>query len=182
MKGKGGIASDDQAVKAFATIAHEHGYTQQQIDAIPKFFDHLIEKGIIEKPFDSAGLLEELAPTGYKGSPAEKQAKGGERLALAETWIKQLDGGRGFDDQMKQELRLLTMSAPGVRVVEQLMRSGMVQSVSAGGGAATPGGVTKEMLDARTADPRNDSTRHDKYDPAFAEETRRMFRQLYPST
>lgn len=179
VKAHGGIAADDEAVQAFAAIAHEHGYTQQQIDAIPKFFDKLVEKGVIEPPFDSAKLLTDLAPAGYKGTPEEKQAKGGERLASAEAWIKQLDPQtHGFDDAMKQELRLLTTSGPGVKVIEALMKSGMNPSVSPGGGTTAPA-ITKADLDARVADKRNDAM-NEKFDPAFADETRRLFRQLYP--
>lgn len=181
VKGLGGIAADDPALVAFAGIAHEHEFTQKQIDAIPKLFDQLADKGLIEKPFDAAELLTSLAPTEFKGSAEQIQAKGGERLQAVEGWIKQLDPkAHGFDDDMKQELRLLTTSVAGVRVVENLMKSGMNVSVSPGGGGGAQPVVTKAALDARVADPRNDSTRHDKFDPAFAEETRRMFKQLYP--
>jgi hypothetical protein len=178
VKGAGGIASDDEAVKAFAEIANEHGYTQQQIDAIPKFFDKLVEKGVIEKPFDSARMLEDLAPAEFRGTPEQRQAKGGERLNQAEAFIGQLTAEQGFSDAMKQELRLLTTSVEGVRVVEAFMRSGMNASVSAGAGGRQTA-VTKADLQARTADPRNDAF-GSKFDPDFAEETRKMFKQLYP--
>lgn len=176
---KGSIAADDPAVAAFSELAHEHEFTQKQIDAIPKLFDKLAEKGIIEKPFDSAGLLTSLAPADYKGTPEERQAKGGERLTTAENWIKQLDS-KVIDDKMKGELRLLTTSLDGVRLVEHFMKSGMNASVSPGGGQGGQAPVTKEALDARVADPRNDSTRHDKYNEDFAAETRRLFKQMYP--
>lgn len=179
VKGQGGIASDDAAIGAFAEIAHEHGYTQQQIDAIPKFFDKLIEKGVIEKPFDSAQLLTDLAPAGYRGTPEEVQARGSQRLAAAEAWIGQLPASAGFDDAMRQEMRLLTTSAAGVKVIETFMKSGMNPSASAGGNGSQQGAVTKGDLDRRVADPRNDAYGQ-KYEPDFAAETRRMFKQLYP--
>ena len=72
----------------------------------------------------------------------------------------------------------MTTSRDGVRVVEKLMRSGMNPSINPGGQPAA-GALTKAQLDARVADPRNDSTRHDKFDPAFAEETRKMFKSFY---
>lgn len=173
---KGTIGKDDPAVKAFSEIAHEHGYTQQQIDAIPKLMDKLAEKGLIEKPFDASALLGDLAPEGFRGSPEEKQSKGGERLLQAESWIRQLSPQHGFDDAMKNELRLLTTSVAGVKVVETLMRSGMNPSVS--GGGQPQRGATKGDLDARVADPRNDAF-GPKYDPTFAEETRQMFKQVF---
>lgn len=175
---KGTIGKDDPALKEFATVAHEHGFTQQQIDAIPKFMDKLVEKGLIEKPFEAGKLLEELAPEGFRGTPEQRQAKGGERLAAAEAWIAQLDAkAHGIDDGMKQELRLLTTSLPGVRLVEMFARGGMNISANPGGGQQ-PGGITKETVEARVADPRNDS-QGPKFDPAFAEETKRQFRALY---
>ncbi|MEP5978538.1 MAG: hypothetical protein ABJ299_17370, partial [Nitratireductor sp.] len=172
MKGK--IPDNDPAIAAFREIAHEHGYTQAQVDAIPKFMDTLMEKGLIDKPFDAGALLGELAPADFKGTPEEKQAKGGERLAAAEAWIKQLDG---FDDGMRNELRLLTTSSAGVRALETIMNAGMVKSVSPGG--AQPGAITKADLDARIADPRNEAF-GDKFDENFAAETRRLFQQMYP--
>lgn len=176
---KGTIAADDPAISAFSELAHEHEFTQKQIDAIPKLFDKLAEKGLIEKPFDSAGLLTLLAPAEFKGSPEEKQAKGGERLTTAENWIKQLDG-KVIDDKMKGELRLLTTSLDGIRLVEHFMKSGMNASASPGGNGGGQQAVTKEQLDARVADPRNDSTRHEKYNEDFAKETQRLFKQMYP--
>ncbi|AID30815.2 hypothetical protein MCHK_3008 [Mesorhizobium huakuii 7653R] len=178
-KVKGSIAPDDPAIKAFAEIAEQSGFSQEHLAAIPKFLDLAVDKGWIEKPFDSAGLLTSLAPADFKGTAEEKQAKGGERLTTAENWIKQLDP-KSIDDKMKGELRLLTTSVDGIRVVEMFMKSGMNASVSPGGNGGGAPAVTKADLDARIADPRNDSTRHDKFNPDFAEETKRLFKQLYP--
>jgi len=179
VKGAGGIAADDQAVAAFAEIANKRGLTQDQVGAVNEFFELAIDKGWIEKPFDSGQLLTELAPPEFRGTPEEKQARGAQRLQLADSWISQLDPKTsGMDDAMKQELRLLTTSVAGVRVVEQFMKSGMNPSVSPGGGHM-PAAVTKSDIDARIADPRNNFT-DPKFDPAYAEETRNMFKKLYP--
>lgn len=174
---KGVIGDGDPAVAEFRAIAHEHGYTQQQIDAIPKLMDKLVEKGLIEKPFDSGKLLEELAPASFKGTPEQRQLKGTERLTAAEAWIKQLGPTHGFDDAMKQELRLFTTTAQGVRVIEAFQKSGMNASVQPGGGQ--PAAVTKSDLDARVADPRNDAY-GPKFDEAFAAETKKLFKEMYP--
>lgn len=177
-----GIGTDDPALKGFADIAEKHNFSQEQIAAIPAFFDMAVDKGWIEKPFDSAGLLTELAPADFKGSPEEKQAKGGERLLVAENWIKQLDPkSHGFTEPMKQELRLLTTSLAGVQVVEHFMRSGMNTSVSPGGGGNNPPAVTKADLDARVADPRNKFD-NPKFDEGYATETQNMFKRFYQGT
>jgi hypothetical protein len=174
---KGAIAQDDPALAAFTAIAHEHEFTQRQMEAVPKFLAQLVEKGMIDKPMDASALLTDLAPAEFRGTPEEKMARGGERLQSAEAWIRQLAPQHGYDDAMKQELRLLTTSPAGVKVIETLMRSGMNPSVSTGAGAM-PGAVTKADIDARVADPRNDAF-GPKFDPSFAEQTREMFKKLY---
>lgn len=178
LKAAGGVADDDPALAAFKDIAHEHGYTQSQIDAIPKFMDVLVDKGLIEKPFDTNGLLKSLAPEGYRGTDEQMQAKGGERLLTAENWIKQLTAQQGFTEGMKNDMRLLTTSADGVAVIEALMKSGSNPSIQPGGGIQQQG-ISKSDLEARTADPRNDAFGA-KFDPAYAEETRKLFKQMYP--
>ncbi len=178
LKATSAISADDPALIEFSSIAHEHGYSQTQIDAIPKLFDKLIEKGVIEKPFDSGKLLEELAPENYRGTSEEKQARGGERLAQAEAWIKQLDATtHGFDEGMKLELRLMTTSRDGVRVVEKLMKSFLNSSIDPVG-ERQAGALTKAQLDTRVADPRNQAS-DPKHDPAYAEQTRKLFKDLY---
>lgn len=178
VKGYGAIADDDAVLGKFREIAHEHGYTQGQIDAIPKIFDFMAEKGMIDQPFDSSKLLKDLAPADFKGSPEEIEAKGGERLTAAENFIKQLTPAQGYSDDMKTELRLLTTTPAGIKVIEQLRNSGMRTSVSTGGEAQQLN-FTKAELDQRTSDPRNDAF-GDKYDPNFAAQTREMFKQMFP--
>ena len=179
LKGTGTIADDDVAVATFRDIALEHQFEQKHIDAIPKFFDALVDKGLIDKPIDPNRLLEDLAPATFRGSEDDRRARGAERLGQAESWIKQLTPAQGFDDAMKQEMRLLTMSNAGVKVIETLMRAGGNQSFSPGGQGGGKPAVTADVLAARTADPRNDS-QSPKFDEAFALETRAMFKQLYP--
>lgn len=178
VKASGTIAGDDQAVKMFSDIAHEHGFSQQQLDAVPKFFDMLVEKGMIEAPFDANKLLEDLAPDTFRGSVEEKKSKGSERLGQAENWITQLTPQQGFDDAMKSEMRLLTTSAAGIKVLETLMRSGSNPSIAPAGGGQAPA-VTQDSVNARLSDPRNDAM-NPKFDEAFALATREMFKKLYP--
>lgn len=177
VKGYGAIAEDDAVLGKFREIALEHDYTQKQIDAIPKIFDFMAEKGMIEQPFDTSGLLKGLAPEGFRGSPEEIEAKGGERLLAAENWIKQLTPENGFDDGMKTEMRLLTTTPAGVKVIEQMMKGGVTHSVSPGG--QQPQAVSKSEWEARVADPRNDAF-GSRFDPAYAEETRQLAKKLFP--
>lgn len=177
----GGVAADDVVLGRFKELAHEHGFTQKQMEAIPKLMEFMAEKDLLDRPVDTKGLLKSLAPANFRGTPEEIEAKGGERLRTAETWIKQLKPEGGFSDGMKNELRLLTATADGIAVVERLMNAGFTQSVTPGGGGQQSGGnLTLAQLNARLADPRNDAM-DPKFDPAYAEETRQGFRKLYPN-
>ncbi|TCD15149.1 hypothetical protein [Oricola cellulosilytica] len=175
---KSSIAEDDKAVSLFREIAHEAEFTQKQIAAIPKFFEAAAEKGLIDKPQDNNALLESLAPEGFQGSAEEKRTKGAQRLTTADNWVKQLTKDQGYDDAMKEELRLLTTSEPGVRVLERYMGSGVVKTVTPGG-ERQASGVTQSQLNARVADPRNNST-SEKFDEDFAKETRELFKRAFP--
>ncbi|MCE7026422.1 hypothetical protein [Jiella avicenniae] len=173
------IAEDDEAATLFRSIAHKHGMNDENMKAVPEFFEALIEKGVIEPPHDTRAEMRALAPQGFAGSDEAKEAKGAERVAAADRWIAQLSSQRGFDDGMKTEMRLLTTTAAGVKVIESFMTSGMGGSVNPGGQTGGEPTITKAVLDARIADPRNDIM-GDKYDPAFAQETDAMFKKFYP--
>jgi hypothetical protein len=171
---KGSIAEDDKAVSAFKEIAREHGYTQQQMDAIPKFFDKLIELKIVDAPVDMNALLVNLAPDGFRGTDEQKQQAGAARMTTASNWIKQLP--ETVTHEMKEEMRLLTTSKAGIAALEWVMKSGMNAGVQPGG--QVPGAVSKADLDARIADPRNDF-HNPRYNEDFAKETQALFKRMY---
>lgn len=177
VKGKGTIADDDALVKEFGTIAHEHGFSQKHLDAIPAFFDKLAEKGMLDSGYDPNAVLEGLAPAGFQGSAADKQAEGAKVMNQTTAWIDQLDG-QAYSDEMKQEMKLLTTSVPGMKVLSAFMKAGSNPSVSAGGKGADPG-ITRADLDRRVADPRNDPFDGEKFDPHFAQETDELFKKFY---
>jgi hypothetical protein len=177
VKGQGGIASDDKALSLFSEIAVKHKFDQQQLAAIPAFFDAAIDAGLIEPPYSQAKVLEGLAPADFRGTPQERQLRGGERLVQAENWIKQLPLQSGYDDAVKNELRLLTTSVDGVRALEIMMKGGMNASFSAGAGQQTPD-VTKQDYERRVADPRYWS-HNPAYDENFAKETAEMAKKVF---
>ena len=177
VKAMGGIATDDKAVAMFADVAVKHGFMPTQLAAIPAFFDAAIEAKLIEPPFDSNKVLEDLAPDNFKGTPEQRQMAGSPRMIAASNYIKQLPPGL-YDDDMKNELMLLTTSKGGVRALEALM-SGGNQSVSAGGGQRAAA-VSEGDLSQMTADPRN-WPNDPKYDPAYATEVAAKFKAFYGS-
>jgi len=178
VKELGGIAQDDKALGLFKTLAVEHEFSAKQIAAIPKFFELAAGQGLIDQPYNPAKVLEGLAPADFRGSPQDKQLRGGERLRTAENWLNQLPATAGFDDGVKNELKLLTTSVDGVRALEAMMKAGMNPSVSAGGAGNASQTVSKADLDARVADPRYWAD-NPKYDKAFAEETAALYKKFY---
>lgn len=168
------IADDDPALQVLKQTAHEAGFTQDQFEVLGKFVDQLVDKGLIEKPYDADAVMKSLAPEGFKGTEDQKLTRGAERVSQLDSWIK---ADTRFTDQERQELRLLTTSKEGVKALEKI-RAGSVTTTVVPGGQAQ-GGVSQATLDARVADPRNDAL-DPKYDEAFALETREMFKRLHP--
>lgn len=169
------IADDDPALAVLRETAHEAGLSQEQFGVFGKFVDMLVDKGLVEKPYDSDAVMKSLAPEGFKGTDDQKLAKGAERISSLEGWIK---ADTRFSDQERNELRLLTTSKEGVAVLEKMRSGSVTQTVNPGGGEPA-GGVSKATLDARVADPRNNFM-DAKYNEAFAIETREMFKRLHP--
>jgi hypothetical protein len=169
------IAEDDPALGVLRQTAHEAGLTQEQFGVFGKFVDMLVDKGLVEKPYDSDAVMKSLVPEGFKGTDEQKLARGAQRVSELDSWIK---ADTRFSDQERNELRLLTTSKEGVAALEKIRAGSVTQSVNPGGGQPA-GGVSKATLDARVADPRNNFM-DPKYDEAFALETREMFKKLHP--
>lgn len=169
------IAEDDPALGVLRQTAHEAGLTQEQFGVFGKFVDMLVDKGLVEKPYDSDAVMKSLAPEGFKGSDDQKLARGAERITALDSWMK---ADTRFTDMERNELRLLTTSKEGVSALEKMRGGSVTQSINPGGGQP-PGGASKATVDARVADPRNNFM-DPKYDEAFALETREMFKRLHP--
>lgn len=169
------IADDDPALQVLRQTAHEANFSQEQFEVLGKFVDQLVDKGLIEKPYDHDAVMKSLAPEGFKGTDDQLLAKGAERVNQLDGWIK---ADTRFSDAERSELRLLTTSLDGVKALEKIKAGSVTQSVQPGGGQAA-GAVSKAQLDARVADPRNDFM-NSAYNEAFAQETREMFKRLHP--
>lgn len=172
------IGDDDKLMAGVRQLAQKHKMPDKMFNGfMSEFFDQVVDLGLIEKPVDPNDVYKELGKG--KGNDAEVITAGTQRLNAAQTFINSFGDKDGFTQPMKDELSLLTTSPAGVAVVEKLMSMGFKPSVSTGGGGGGDGGLTKETLQARQADPRNDRSSA-KYDPAFAEETLKQYKRFFP--
>lgn len=173
------IGDDDKLLHATRELAQKHKMPDKMYSGfMSELFDKIADLGIIEKPVDPNDIYKELGKG--KGNDAEQVTAGTQRLNQAQTYINAFSEKDGFTQPMKDELSLLTTSAAGVQVIEKIMSMGIKPSTSTGGGDSGAGGaITKETLQQRQADPRNDRNSA-KYDPAFAEETKNQYKKMYP--
>jgi hypothetical protein len=173
------IGDDDKLIAGVRQLAQKHKMPDKMFNGfMSEFFDQVVDLNLIEKPVDPNDIYKELGKG--RGNDAEQITAGTQRLNQAQTFISAFTEKDGFTQPMKDELSLLTTSAAGVAVVEKLMSMGLKPSINPGGGdGGGAGGVTKEALQARQADPRNDRNSA-KYDPAFAAETMKQYKQFYP--
>ncbi|MCA0425328.1 MAG: hypothetical protein LCH61_18760 [Proteobacteria bacterium] len=130
--------------------------------------------GLLEKPFNADAEMAALAPD---------ISDAAERKAAVHRMVSEnqalLDGFRksGMPEAAYNAALELQDRAGGVQLVQWMKGQGKAPGPLAGGGAPGGGPVTREQLQARRADPRDDYT-STKFDPAFAAETVRLYQQL----
>lgn len=174
------IGAEDKLMPKIAQLAQKHKFTDKQYAGfMGEFFDTVVDMGLIPPPIDPNAMYMDLGK-GKGTTEAEIKQAGTQRLNQAQAWINGLGEQQGFDKEMRDELALFTTSATGVKVLEALMKGDVKRSVSAGGGPGGNEGITAEQVRARQADPRN-IRGSDKYDQAFAEETIKLYKQVYGS-
>jgi hypothetical protein len=173
------IQQDDKVMPILKQAMHKHGITDKQSGFVADLVDGLIDSGLMPKAQDPNELWKAMAPPEFKGSDIEKIAEGQKLMKEANTFIDNLKATAGFDDGMVGELKLLTGSPEGMRALKWIMKQGVQQSAQPGG-QGSPGMPTKEEIQKRREDPRNQYG-HSKYDPAFAKETEDMYRKLHPN-
>lgn len=169
----------DPAFKGLREDLLEAGIgTKAASKLIDKTLARWIDGGLVHEPVDIEAEKAKLAPAEAKDLPApERDAAIQRRVATNVAFVDSLKA-KGFDAQAASDLSAELAAFPALNQLVEFVRSGQGGAEPAlGGGAAQ--GVTKADLDARVADPRNrwGST---KYDPSYAAETDRLFKQLHP--
>lgn len=172
------IKDDDKVLPILKGAMHKFGITDKQAGFVPALIDGFIEAGIVPKPEDPNVMWKNMAPQGFKGSDIEAIAAGQTAMREAQAYVDSFKGREGWDADMLEDMALLTSTPAGLRILKQMQKGGIVKSVDPGG-RGDGKGVDKAAVDARRQDPRN-KYGDPKYDPAFAQETERMYKQLYP--
>lgn len=172
------IKDDDKVLPIVKGAMHKFGITDKQAGFVPALIDGFIEAGIVPKPEDPNVMWKNMAPAGFKGSDIEAIAAGQTAMREGQAYVDSFKGREGWDAEMIEDMTLLTATPAGLRIIKQMQKGG-IQKGPDTGGKGDGKGVDKAALDARRQDPRNQHG-NAKYDPAFAQETERMYKQLYP--
>jgi len=172
------LQPDDKVLPIVRAAAKEFNLTDRQAGFVPKIVDGLIEAGLIAAPQDPNEMWKSMAPEAFKGSDVERIAAGQAAVREAQGLIEGMTK-QGWTDGMRNEALLLTGTADGLKIIKSLQSAGVIKSVQPAGDGAGQGGVTADQLAARRQDPRN-KYGDPKYDPAFAQETERLYKAAYP--
>jgi len=167
----------DPVYNNFQKRAAELGITDKQFDGLVNgFFKDTIALGGVEKPYDAEAEREALIPQAEMADPAERAREVDRRSRDAIAYMDVLTT-RGLDPASADMVKGMLDTAAGIKLVEYFRNQARETQPSLQGNAT---GVTREDLQKRTADPRNDP-RDPKYDQAFATETSRLYRQVLGS-
>lgn len=171
----GDMANDPMFGEARA-LAHKHGISKTQFQGfLDGVFSKMIADGLVEAPYSAEAERAALAPEATDPKERATRAEGMAREALG--FVDALRG-QGLDAASADWLTSQMDRAGPIRAM--LFIAGKMQ---AGGlrpavGGQPAGAVTDADLKARTADPRN-NIGSPTYDPAYAAETDRLYRQHY---
>ena len=170
------LQADDKVLPILQGAMHKHGITTNQAGFVSDLVDGLIDAGIVQAPQKPEDIWKSLAGD-FKGDDAAKTAEGQRLMADAQAFIDARVKSGAWTEEMKADAVLLTGSPHGLKILRELQAAGTTKSVVPGGGGGQ-GGVTADQLNSRTADPRN-TYGNPQYDPAFAKETQRLYKQTY---
>lgn len=172
-------------------IFHAAGVTDKQAQQIiGPWIEALIDGNMLDKPVDGvAQLLTLVPPEAVSLDDNGKKAAASKRVTTNLAWIDTAkeqgvfptvdDGKGGKSSPIADFFSAALASDPRAHQAIEWLRGQGEQPKPAFNGSAPAGGMSKEALNARINDPRNDP-RSSKFEPAFAEETDRLTRELHP--
>jgi hypothetical protein len=172
-----GDPKDDPLLMRVRDEAHKHGLTDKQFTGfLDSVMSAMLEDGLVEPQVDYAQEIEGLVPDNARelddaGRKAAVEARVRDNEAQINVWKQ-----RGLPEEAAAELQALLDTAAGNKAIEFF--NGQSQARQPAPGGKTAPVVTESDLAARSKDPRNQfGTR--EYDPAFAQQTTEMYKQLY---
>lgn len=172
-----GNPEEDQLLMRVRDEAHKHGLTDKQFTGfLDSVMTAMLDDGLVEPHFDAEKEISALVPDNASelddaGRRAAVEARVRDNEAAIKTWQS-----RGLPEAAATELQALLDTAAGNQAVEFFTR-GLQSRQPAPGGGPSPA-VSEQDLEARSKDPRNQFGKRE-YDPAFAHETTRLYKQVY---
>ncbi|MCO5091991.1 hypothetical protein [Bosea sp. (in: a-proteobacteria)] len=153
------------------------GLGNKQANAfLDSVMNRMISMQLVDAPIDVEAEKLKLAPDDAKGLPApERDAAIQRRVANNVAFVDSL-AAKGFDKDAAQALGAELAAFPALNQLVEFMRDGGVKPALGGGPAAA---ATAADLAKRSGDPRG-RIGEPEYDPTFAAETDRLYKELYP--
>lgn len=171
---------DDQGMQLLRQAAQQAGLTDKQFPAlISTFAKTFMEAGLLPAPIDPKAEAQKLVGRDFRGNDAELLAEGKRRETAVEAWADGLVTKGTLTVEEVSYLKSMSGTAVGIMTLEKLQRMTTVPGIQTGGqGGSTA--LTDDQVKARTRDPRY-NTRSREFDPAFAAETERLFKERFPA-
>ena len=146
-------------------------------EVVPAIFQELVEGELMEEMIDPVAERKLMVPDALQNASAKEQGEAVDTLLNDNRgWLQSLggDGDKALDaDAVKALENGLLDTAAGNRAIAGLRSLIPASTNPVTGGQGGGGGVTKEHLKKRAADPRN------KTDPAFSAETDRLYQEFH---
>lgn len=177
--------ANDPGMKAAAAVAQKHGISRPAfLEGVQAALAGLSQANMLEPMVDMEAERQALLPEAARALPKDQQdAAIDRRMTDNLAFVDLMVTNRGLPKEAGEYASLmLADSAKGHQFLEWMRNA--VQGGGAGGpgahGQAGGGGITHAELKARQADARNNPSDM-KFDPAFEQETRRLYRAFAES-
>lgn len=177
-KTKFGDLKDDPVIGLYRDVAHKHGLSNEQFQAVVvDLYAGMDKAGMLQQEPDYAAEMQKLMPKG--GDPKENARRVHERIGALSTFVSGLEARGAISKAQAADLAVMWSSADAVMAFEKVLALIPKEHGPQGGGVGAGGSYGWPQAEADMADARYSST-SPKYDPAFRKQADERMRQLPP--
>lgn len=174
-----GDPETNEELKVFRQVAHKHGLTKEQAAGIVRdYYAGRLDAGLdnVLDPIKEAKAL--IGDEAIGRGPQEIAKRAGEIWKDTTAWVDSLVRSKRITADQADAGKAMLESAAGIQFVRALKEMTGQSAIVPGGGGGAAGGITKDTLNQRIADPRNNPF-DAKYDATFRTETDRLYQAFY---
>lgn len=174
-----GDPSTSAELKIFKTVAHRHGLTKEQVAGLARDYHAGLLSEKIVTPIDYMKEARAIVGDAARGRTEEQiKQEAGKIWTDTAGWVDGLVGSKAVSKEGGERLKGLLETADGIAAVRALRQMTLESAINPGAGQGAPGGISKDDLVKRQADPRNQPF-SGKFEQAFYDETNRLFQGFY---